>query len=77
MRIRQQQRVDAEPRDLAANAIELVRLALAGELQAVNRDRAERRRRTFGPYRIDRVRIDRDQFRAGLGAGRRQPVGCR
>ena len=38
-------------------------------------DRAKRRRRALGPYRIQRVAIDRDQFRAGLGAGSSQPFG--
>ena len=40
-------------------------------------DRPERRRRAVVPDRIDRVALDRDQFRAGLGAGRGQPLGCR
>ena len=72
VRIRQHQRVDAELGDLGADAVELVGLRLAGELRAVNRDRAERRRRALGPHRIERVAVDRDQFGAGLGAGRRQ-----
>ena len=77
MRIRQHQRIGAELCDLAADAPELVGLGLAGELRAVNGDRAERRGGALGPHRIQRIALDRDQFGAGLGAGRRQPFGCR
>ena len=77
MRIRQHQRIGAELCDLAADAPELVGLRFAGELRAVNRDRAERRGGALGPHRIERIAVDRDQFGAGLGAGRRQPLGCR
>ena len=77
MRIRQHQRIDAEPGDLDAYTPELVGLGFAGEFHAMNGDRAERRRRAFGPHRIERVAVDRDQFRAGLGAGSSQPLGRR
>ncbi len=77
MRIRQHQRVDAEPGDLKPDTPELVGLGFAGKLSAVNGDRAERRRGAFRPHRIKRVAVDRDQFRAGFGAGRGQPLGCR
>jgi hypothetical protein len=77
MRIRQHQRIDAELVDLEPDPLELFGFDLAGELRAVNSDRAKRRGRAFGPDRIDRVAVDRDQFRAGLGAGCRQPLGCR
>ena len=77
MGIRQHQRVDAEPFDLAADALELVALGFAGKLRAVNGDRAERRLWAFGPYGIDGVGVDRDEFRLGLGAGGGQPFGCR
>jgi hypothetical protein len=77
MRIRQHQRVDAEPLDLGTNTCEFFALGFTGELCAVNSDRAERRCRTLGPDRIERVAVDRDQRRAGLATGRRQPFGCR
>ncbi len=77
MRIRQHQRIDAESGDLEPDPPELVGLGFAGKLRAVNGDRAERRRRALGPYRIQRIAVDRDQFRARLGAGRGQPLGCR
>ena len=75
--VRQHQRVDAEPCDLQPDPLQLFGLDFAGKLRAVNGDRTERRRRAFGPYRIERVAVDRDQFRAGLGAGGGQPFGCR
>ena len=56
---------------------ELFALRFAGKLRAVDRDRAERRRGPFGPHGIERVAVDRDQFGLGLGAGGRQPFGCR
>ena len=77
MRIRQHQRIDAEFCDLEPDALELLGLDLAGELRAVNGDRAERRGGALVPDRIDRVGIDRDQLGAGLGAGGGQPLGCR
>ena len=77
VRIRQHQRIDAEPRDLEPDPLELFGFRLAGKLRAVNGDRAERRRRALGPHGIERVAVDRDQLRAGLGAGRGQPLGCR
>ena len=75
--IRQHQRIDAELADLQPDPLELLGLDLAGKLRAVNGDRAERRGRALGPHRIQRVAVDRDQLRAGLGAGRGQPLGCR
>ena len=54
---------------------ELAGLGLAGVARAVDGDRRDRRRRPLGPDRIDRVAVDRDQLRAGLGAGRGQPLG--
>ena len=77
MRIRQHQRIDAEFCDFEPDPFQLLGFDLAGELRAVNRDRAERRGGALGPHRVDRVAVDRDQFGAGLGAGRRQPLGCR
>ena len=77
VRIRQHQRVDAKPHDFEANALELVGFRFARKLAAVNGDRAQRRRRALGPHGIERVAVDRDQFRARLGAGRRQPLRCR
>jgi hypothetical protein len=77
MGIRQYQRVDAEPFDLAADALELFALDFAGKLRAVNGDRTERRLWAFGPYGIDGVGVDRDEFRLGPGAGGGQPFGCR
>jgi hypothetical protein len=75
--IRQHQRIGAEFCDLAADAPEFFRLGFAGELHAVNRDRAERRRGTFGPHRIEGIALDRDQFSARLGTSRGEPLGCR
>ncbi len=43
----------------------------------MNGDGRQRRRRAFGPHGIDGIGVDRDQFRAGLGTGRGQPLGCR
>ena len=77
MRIRQHQRFDPEARDLEPDPLELVGFRLAGELRAVNGDRSERRGRALGPHRIERIAVDRDQFRAGLGAGLGEPLGCR
>ncbi len=77
VRIRQHQRIDAELCDLGADAVELFCFNLARKLRAVNGGGRERRRRALGPDRIERVGVDRDQFRAGLGAGRGQPLGCR
>ena len=71
VRIRQHQRVDAKFADLLADIFELFRLGFAGELRAVHGDRRQRRGGALGPDRIDRVGLDRDQFRAGLGAGGR------
>ncbi|MGY4421223.1 hypothetical protein ACVWY2_003672 [Bradyrhizobium sp. JR6.1] len=71
------QRIDPELVDLEPDALQLLGLDLAGKLRAVDRDRAERRRRPFVPDRIDRVAVDGDQLGAGLGACRRQPFGCR
>ncbi len=77
MGIRQHQRLGAEFCDLEPDPRELVALGFARKLRAVDGHRAERRRRTLGPHGIDGVGLDRDQFGAGLGAGRRQPLGCR
>ena len=77
MRVRKHQRIDAEIGDLKADAPELFRFRLAGECRAVNGDRPERWRGTFGPHRIQRVAVDRDQFRARLGTGRGEPFRCR
>ena len=77
MRIRQHQRLDAEARDLEPDPPQLFGFRLAGKLRAVDRDRSERRGRALGPHRIQRVAVDRDQFRAGPGAGPGQPLGCR
>ena len=57
--------------------IELFGLRFAGKSRRVHRNRRKRRRRAFGPHRIQRVALDRDQLRAGLGAGGREPFGCR
>ena len=43
----------------------------------MNRNRRKRRRRPFGPHPVERVALDRDQLRAGLGTGGRKPLGCR
>jgi hypothetical protein len=43
----------------------------------MDRHQAKGGRRAFGPHRIERVAVDRDQFGAGLGAGRGQSLGCR
>ena len=75
--IRQHQRVDAEFCDLGADAAELLAFRLARKWRAVHRDRRQRRRRALGPDGINGVAVDRDQFRAGLGTGRGQPLGCR
>ena len=77
VRIRQHQRIDAEAHDLEVNALELLGFRFAGKLRAVHGDRPERRGRALGPHRIERVAVDRDQFRAGLGAGGGEPLGCR
>ena len=45
----------------------------AGEAQIVQHHRAERRRRPVGPDRVDRIGLDRNERRAGIGAGARQP----
>jgi len=77
VRIRQHQRVDAEFRDFEPDALQLVRLRLARKLQAVYGDGRKRRGGALGPHRIQGIAVDRDQFRAGLGADRGQPFGCR
>ena len=74
--VRQHQRIDAQFGDLQPDALELLGLDLAGKLRAVNGDRADRRGGALGPDRIERVAVHRDQIRAGLGAGRGQPLGC-
>ena len=75
--VRQHQRIDAELADFQPDPLQLLGFDLAGKLRAVNGDGAERRSRALGPDRIQRVALDRDQFRAGLGAGGGQPLGCR
>jgi hypothetical protein len=56
---------------------ELFGLDLAGKLRAVNGDRASGGGGRSVQTEIERVAVDRDQFRGGLGAGRGQPLGCR
>ncbi len=77
MAVRQHQRVDAEFLDLEPDPLQLLGLDLAGKLRTVDGDGAERRGRALGPDLVERVGLDGDQLRAGLGAGRGQPLGCR
>jgi len=57
MRIRQHQRIDAEPGDLKPDTPELVGLGFAGKFRAVNGDRAERRRRAIARARSITIRM--------------------
>ncbi len=77
VRVGHHQRVGAQFDDLVANARELRRFSFAGIFQLVHRDLAERRGRALLPDGIDGVALDRDQLRAGLGAGGLQPLHCR
>ena len=71
MGVADQQAVGAFQR--LADALQLGRRALAGEPLGMGADRRQRRARTVGPDRVDRVRLDRDQFAAGGAAGLLQP----
>ena len=57
-----------------ADALQLGRRALAGEPLGMSVDRRQRRARTVGPDRVDRIGLDRDEFAAGGAAGLRQPL---
>ena len=76
MRVGDDERVGLELGELGADALELVRGRLAGELLAVQRDGAERRRRPVGPHRVDRIGLGRDQDRARRRAGLGEPLGA-
>ncbi len=69
MRVRHHQRIGAQLHELRADARELRLRGLAGEAQVVQGHGAERRGRAVRPERIDQVGLDRDQRRAGRGAG--------
>ena len=71
MGVADQQAVGALQR--LADALQLGRRALAGEPLGMGVDRRQRRARTVGPDRVDRVGLDRDQLAAGGAAGLRQP----
>ena len=75
VRVGHDERVGLELFELGADALELVRGRLAGELLAVQRDGAERWRRPVGPHGIDRVGLGRDQDRARRRAGLGEPLG--
>ena len=74
--IRQHQRVDAKPFDLAADALKLFALAFAGKLRAVNGDRAERRRGRSAHTESTGLVSTATSSAPGLGAGGGQPFGC-
>ncbi len=75
LRIRYDQRIGTQLRQLAPDAVELVLRRLSGEAQVVQRDRAERRGRAVGPDGIDQVGLDRLEFRPGRGAGLGEALG--
>ena len=68
MRIGHHQRIGLESCDLGPDLGELPRRLLAGEANIVQADRAERRRRSIGPERVDDAGIDRHKTCAGSGA---------
>jgi hypothetical protein len=74
--VRQHQRIDAKFADFGLDPLQLVGFKLARELLAVQGDGGERRRGPLGPYRVDRIDLDLDQLRAGLGAGRAEFFRC-
>ena len=63
MRIGDDQSVGLELADFLLNARELVDRGFAREFQLVQHNRPERQGRTVGPYRVDRIGIDRHQGR--------------
>ena len=71
MGVADQQAVSALQR--LADALQLGRSALAREPFGMDVDRRQRRLRTVGPDRVDRIGLDRDQFAAGGATGFRQP----
>jgi len=77
MAVGQHQRVGPELLDLGLDLHNLLGLGDAGILQAVDRDRRDRRLRPVRPDGVDRIAVDRDQFGAGLGAGGGETLGCR
>ncbi len=69
LRIGDKQRVGAEFLQFGTDAFELVRCSFAGEFELAQSCGARRRSRAVAPQRVNRIAVDRNQFRAGAGAG--------